>query len=295
MRLAEVMGATNQFRKAVAHVENVIKEGRVIDDKHTLVEAHLLEATLQFNMKNIPKAKSALTACRANSNSIFCTTLLIARIETVAGMIHIHENDYKISFSYFYEAFEMYHQNKKTQRALENFQYICLCKIMMNNDDEAENLFKGRFGIIYGELDFSKVMFKILMANKDKNLMKLEKILVEHKEDIKSKEIISSQIKLLYENLLEKNILKLTKPYTKVQLSYLSRKLGVGVTRIEKKISEMILDGKLKGTLDQGIGNLILFREDDLDPMFKSSAQILDNMEMVIGQLFAKTEKLRVK
>lgn len=295
LKLAEILGKRNQLRAAVKYAESVIKDARVIDDKHLLVEAHLLETKLQFEMENIPKAKSALTACRANSNSVFCSTLLIAEIETTAGMIHIFENDYKIAYSYFYEAFEMFNQNKKTEKALQNFQYIVLTKIMSGLDDEADNLFKGRFGVLYGEKGFSPVMYKILEANKKKSLVELEKILGEHGQDIKSNPIINSQITLLYENLLEKNILKLTKPYTKVQLSYLSMKLGVNVLRIEKKISEMILDEKLKGTLDQGIGNLILFREDDLDPMYQKSLNILGNMESVVEVLFEKTKKLRAK
>ena len=295
LKLAEILGKRNQLREAVKFVESVIKDARAIDDKHLLVEAHLLETKLQFEMENLPKAKSALTACRANSNSVFCSTILIAEIETTAGMIHIFENDYKISYSYFYEAFEMFHQNKKSDRALENFQYIVLTKIMSNLDDEADNLFKGRFGLIYGEKGFSPVMAKILEANKKKSLVKLEEIIRDHGEQIRANNIISSQITLLYENLLEKNILKLTKPYSKVQLSFLSLKLGVNVSRIEKKISEMILDEKLKGTLDQGIGNLIIFQEDDLDPMYSNSLQILDNMELVIETLFDKSKKLRAK
>ena len=295
LKLAEILGKRTQLREAVRYVESVIKDARVIDDKHLLVEAHLLETKLQFEMENLPKAKSALTACRANSNSVFCSTLLIAEIETTAGMIHIFENDYKIAYSYFYEAFEMFHQNKKSGHSLENFQYIVLCKIMAGLDDEADNLFNGRFGIIYGEQGFSPIMRQILEANKKKSLVQLEKILSEHGQVIKDNAIITSQITLLYENLLEKNILKLTKPYTKVQLSYLSLKLGVDVKRIEKKISEMILDEKLKGTLDQGIGNLILFRDDELDPMYKNSLQILDNMESVVEALFEKTKKLRAK
>jgi 26S proteasome regulatory subunit N6 len=295
LKVAEILGKRNQLKDAIRYVESVIKEARIIDDKHLLVEAHLLETKLQFTMENLPKAKSALTACRANSNSVFCSTLLIAEIETTAGMIHIFENDYKIAYSYFYEAFEMFHQNKKSNRALENFQYIVLTKIMSNLDDEADNLFKGRFGLIYGEQGFSPIMFKILSANKNKSLVELEAILKDHGTEINANPTISSQINLLYENLLEKNILKLTKPYTKVQLSYLSLKVGVNVNRVEKKISEMILDEKLKGTLDQGIGNLILFRDDELDPMYKNSLQILENMESVLGALFEKSKKLRAK
>lgn len=292
LKLGEVLSALSQLREANDYVSKVIKEAREMDDKHLLVESHLLETKIQFKMNNIPRAKSALTACRANSNSVFCSSLLIAEIETTAGMIHIWENDYKISFSYFYEAFEMFHQNKKPERALQNFQYILLCKIMADSADEASNLLNGRFGIIYGQKGFSPVMALILEAYKNKDLVALQKIRSEHRPAIQQDQIISNQIRSLYTALLEKNIIKLTKPYTRVQLAYLSAKLGVSVRDLDQKISEMILDGKMNGTLDQGQGNLILFDSTENDPIYTHSAQVLDNMNLVLNSLFERSKKL---
>lgn len=292
LKLAEVLTSLSQLREANKHVTIVIKEAREMDDKHLLVESHLLETKIQFKMNNIPRAKSALTACRANSNSVFCSSLLIAEIETTAGMIHISENDYKISFSYFYEAFEMFHQNQKPDRALQNFQYILLCKIMSDAADDASGLLSGRFGLIYGQKGFTPVMSQILKAYKAKDLVALQKIRAEKAEMIAHDQIISSQIQSLYTALLEKNISKLTKPYTKVQLHYLSSKLGVSEMELDQKISEMILDGKMNGTLDQGKGHLILFESKENDPIYKHSGQVLDNMEKVLDALFERSKKL---
>lgn len=48
----------------------------------------------------------------------------------MAGKIHLAEKDFKISFSYFYEAFEGYHQIKEFEKAGKIFVYMILAKIM---------------------------------------------------------------------------------------------------------------------------------------------------------------------
>ena len=80
-----------------------------IDDKRLLVECFLLESKLIFESHNLTRSKASLTACRASANMVHIPSILQAEIEFVAGKIHLAEKDFKISFSYFYEAFEGYH------------------------------------------------------------------------------------------------------------------------------------------------------------------------------------------
>lgn len=54
----------------------------------------------------------------------------------------------------------------------------------------------------------------------------------------------------MYDKLLEKNIIKLIKPYSKVEMSYLASKLEVKENSVEKKIGKMILDKIINGSMD---------------------------------------------
>ena len=45
------------------------------------------------------------------------------------------------SYSYFFEAFEASHTHNKPEQAAKNFQYMILCKIMMNSSDEVTSIF----------------------------------------------------------------------------------------------------------------------------------------------------------
>lgn len=85
----------------------MIKIGKEVDDKRLLVDSFLLESRIIFESNNIGKARGSLTAARANSNLIHIPASLSAEIEATAGMLHLAEKDYKVAFSYFYEAFEV--------------------------------------------------------------------------------------------------------------------------------------------------------------------------------------------
>ena len=71
------------------------------------MESFLLESWIIFESNNIGKARGSLTASRANANLIHIPASLTAEIESTAGMLHLAEKDYRVPYSYFYEAFEV--------------------------------------------------------------------------------------------------------------------------------------------------------------------------------------------
>ena len=61
---------------------------------------------------------------------------------------------------------------------------------------------------------------------------------------------------------------------------------------LENKLSQMILDKKLTGILDQGSSNIVIFDEPTTDTQYQDALVIIQNMSKVVDTLFSKTKKL---
>ena len=55
---------------------------------------------------------------------------------------------------------------------------------------------------------------------------------------------------------------RIIEPYSKVQVKYVAEKIKLPEAHVEKKLSQMILDHKFQGILDQEDGVLIVFDEE---------------------------------
>ena len=60
------------------------------------------------------------------------------------------------------------------------------------------------------------------------------------------------------------------------------------LTKVKWKLSEIILDGKLHGILDQGKGQLIVYEEGEKKLITEKGLQVIENMDSVVMSLFAK-------
>ena len=72
-----------------------------MDDKSSLVEVQLLELKIYHALRNIPKAKAALTSARTSANSIYCPTILQAELDCQSGILNSEDKDYKTAFHIF--------------------------------------------------------------------------------------------------------------------------------------------------------------------------------------------------
>lgn len=61
------------------------------------------------------------------------------------------------------------------------------------------------------------------------------------------------------------------------------------------KLSEMILDEKIRGTLDQGRNCLIVFDEEEPTEMFDNAMKTMDNLDGVMDSLYEKAQKFKEK
>ena len=138
-------------------------------------------------------------------------------------------------------------------------------------------------------------MKEVALANKQQNLLLFQKCASTYERELFDDLVIRRHFNLLYNSLLEDNLCKIILPYEQVQIDYVAQQIDLPVDRVLMKLSEMILDGKIRGTLDQGRNCLIVFEEDEPTEQFEHSLATLKNLDGVMDALYEKAQKFKEK
>ena len=128
----------------------------------------------------------------------------------------------------------------------------------------------------------------IAEAQKMRSLKDFELTLKKYENFIKQDKLIERHIVLLYDQMLEQNLLRIIEPFSRVELSHISQLISLPVQEITNKLAEMILDKKFKGTLDQGSGLLIVFHDPPISSMYEDTLECVKSLSLVVDSLTEK-------
>ncbi|KAK6125670.1 LOW QUALITY PROTEIN: hypothetical protein DH2020_040596 [Rehmannia glutinosa] len=143
-------------------------------------------------------------------------------------------------------------------QAIYGLKYMLLCKIMVNQADDVAGIISSpKVGLKYQgpELDAMKAV-----------------------ADAHSSVLSSS--------------LRLIEPFSRVEIAHIAELIELPGHHVEKKLSQMILDKKFAGTLDQGAGCLIIFDDPKTDAIYPATLETISNMEKVVDSLYARSAKI---
>lgn len=278
------------FNDSIKIITDLLHEYKKLDDKSSLVEVQLLESKVYHALRNIPKSRAALTCARTSANSIYCPTLLQAELDCQSGILNAEDKDYQTAFSYFYESFEGFNSHDDP-RVVTALKYMLLSKIMLNLITDVNHLLANKTVLKYQSRDVD-AMKSIATAYANRSLKDFEKSLLQYTEELKSDPIIKSHFNALYDKLLQQNLLKIIESYSCVELSYISKTIGLNLLQVEGKLSQMILDKVFYGVLDQGNGWLIIYDEPQQDAAYDLSLELIKNLSSVVDLLYEKAALL---
>ncbi|KAF3786307.1 26S proteasome non-ATPase regulatory subunit 11-like protein [Nymphaea thermarum] len=289
-RLAALLMENKDFSEALTLLSGLVKEVRRLDDKLLLVDIDLLESKLHFSLKNLPKAKAALTAARTAANAIYVPPAQQGTIDLQSGILHAEEKDYKTAYSYFFEAFEAFNA-LEDPRAVFSLKYMLLCKIMVNQADDVAGIISSKAGLQYigVELDAMKA---VADAHAKRSLKHFETALNDYKAQLEEDPIVHRHLSSLYDTLLEQNLCRLIEPFSRVEIDHISELIELPLDHVEKKLSQMILDKKFAGTLDQGAGCLVIFELPKPDAIFPATLDTISNISKVVDSLYIRSAKI---
>ncbi|XP_059317288.1 26S proteasome non-ATPase regulatory subunit 11 homolog [Lycium ferocissimum] len=300
-KLAALLMENKEYSEALTLLSGLIKEVRRLDDKLLLMEIDLLESKLHFSLRNLPKAKVALTAARTAASAIYVPPDQQSEIDLQSGILHAEEKDYKTAYSYFYEAFEGFNalardpkdtSSKKDPNAKAKYslKYMLLCKIMVSQADDVAGIISSR-GLEYlgPELDAMKA---VADAHSKRSLMLFEIALRNFKAQLDEDPIVHRHLSSLYDTLMEQNLCRLIEPFSRVEIANIAKLIELPADHVEKKLSQMILDQKFAGTLDQGAGCLVIFEDPKQDAIYPATLETISNMGKVVDSLFTRSSKI---
>eukprot|EP00457_Paulinella_chromatophora_P006729 gb/GEZN01006748.1/.p1 GENE.gb/GEZN01006748.1/~~gb/GEZN01006748.1/.p1 ORF type:complete len:441 (+),score=81.47 gb/GEZN01006748.1/:131-1324(+) len=290
-RLCHLLYKAGKFKEALALVSKLIKEVKKFDDKLLLIEIHLIGSHVHHALQNLPKAKGELTAARTNANATNCPPSLQAKIDKQAGTLCADEQDFKTGFSYFFEAFEGYNTINDKAEAVLALKYMLLCKIMMDNPEEVQAIASGKSGLKYAGPQIETIR-DVAKAYKKRSIQDFENVYKQHPKELGEDPLIKRHLGDLKEKMLEANLIKLIEPFSRVQIPHVAKLIDLPVTLVEAKLSEMILDKKLNGILDQGSGDLIVFDHVAADKTYENALGTVKELSNVVDRLYTKTKRL---
>jgi len=290
-RIASLYLQQNRYKAALNLIKRLLKDVKKFDDKLLLVEIEIIESKVHHALENFPKAKGALTAARSAANSVYCPPLLQAQIDLQSGTLCAEEKDHKTAFSYFYEAFEGFNTQNRPVDAVKCLKYMLLTKIMGDQAEDVYGIVNGKAGIKYAGREVS-AMKEIADAYKQRSIQKFEDVYETYKQELANDVGVTTHIDDLKAKLLEQNLIRIIEPFERVQIDHVAKLIKLPRSYIETKLSEMILDKKFAGILDQGAGDLIIFDDLSSDKTYAAGLETVKELGDVVDRLWNKANTL---
>ncbi|KAG0165659.1 26S proteasome regulatory subunit rpn6 [Apophysomyces sp. BC1034] len=289
-RLVALYLDNKMYHESLNLISQLLKELKRLDDKMVLVEVQLLESRVCHALRNLPKARAALTSARTSANAIYCPPLLQAALDMQSGILHAEEKDYKTAYSYFYETFEGFSSQDDPKTVLA-IKYMLLCKIMLNLAEDVHSIISGKIALRYAGADIES-MKAVANAHQNRNLQEFETALATYTTELNNDPIIRTQLAALYDTLLEQNLVRIIEPFSRVEISHIADMVKLPSQQVETKLSQMILDKAFHGILDQGAGCLIVFDEPEEDKTYETAIDTLKQVDKVVSSLYQKAAHL---
>ncbi|BGP14910.1 hypothetical protein JCM10213_003733 [Rhodosporidiobolus nylandii] len=219
----------------------------------TQLEVYALEIQMYGEMKNNKKLREIYEKS-LRVRSAIPHPRIQGVIRECGGKMYMSEKDWTKAQVDFFEAFKAYDEAGSPQR-IQVLKYLVLAHMLTEStidpfDSQETKPYKNDREI--------SAMQGLVAAYQRRDVHDAEKILRNNRETIMDDPFIRGYIDDVLRSLRTQWILEIIKPYTRVEIAYLARQLGIPNEEVEEIVVALILDEKIQGRIDQVSGRLDL-------------------------------------
>jgi len=132
-------------------------------------------------------------------------------------------------------------------------------------------------------------MTNLVTAYQNNDINEFEKILKQNRQTIMEDTFIREHIEDLLRNIRTQVLIKLIKPYTRINIKFISGELNIDPTDVESLLVSCILDSTINGRIDQVTGVLELDKHSEGTARYtaldKWNTQLNNLQKLVINKM----------
>jgi COP9 signalosome complex subunit 2 len=218
-----------------------------------MLEIYALEIAMYGATKEKTKMKETYAKTQALSSAVQDPRIM-GGIHESGGKMLLEESKWQEAYDEFFAAFR-HMQEAGDSRARQNLKYVVLANMLALSNI---NPFDSREAKVYQNDEEIKAMLGLRTAFEQFDIRTFQQLLSDPKSGIVNDPLINRYVSALLQNIRGEVLVRLIAPYKKIRLDFLGRELLVDAAQVENLVSQLILDGKLAGRVDQLTGVLDL-------------------------------------
>ncbi|KAI1123689.1 putative COP9 signalosome subunit 2 [Nemania abortiva] len=209
-------------------------------------------------------------------------------IRECGGKMHMSEENWKDAQSDFFESFRNYDEAGSLQR-IQVLKYLLLTTMLMKSDI---NPFDSQETKPYRNDPRIAAMTELVDAYQRDDMHRYVNVLRKN-QDILADPFIAENIDEVTRNMRTKALVKLIAPYTRMKLGWIARQLKISEAEVQDILGYLIIDGKIRGKLDQQSGVLEIESGGDTERV-KALHAWSDALSGLYTAMFKDSEGFRV-
>ncbi|KAI9271300.1 PCI domain-containing protein [Sporodiniella umbellata] len=211
-----------------------------------LLEVLALEIQMYTETKNNKKLKELYQQCLSVKSAIPHPRIM-GVIRECGGKMHMNEKQWEDAQTDFFESFKNYDEAGSIQR-IQVLKYLVLANMLTESQI---NPFDSQETKPYKNDKEIQAMTNLVGAFQRKDISEFEKILKVNHDSIMGDPFIRTYIDDVLKNIRTQVLIKLIKPYTRIDTIFISRQLNILECEVEELLVGLILDKRISGKIDQ--------------------------------------------